>query len=112
MASEFTGQLLPANPFPPSAFHAAYNQCLAFEAEADANRVQPIICARILGHLLRLTPAGNPQEQLQPQIAATNSDHANLMQLATFYLKNFIRTCKSCFLLHRPTMLMTLSSQA
>lgn len=92
---------LPENPFPPSAFHDAYNQCLILEAEASASRAAsvegcppPVICARLLGHLLRLAPAGNPRG-LQREIALAHSDHPTLMLLAAAYLQNFIRTCKS-----------------
>ncbi|KAF8548275.1 hypothetical protein OG21DRAFT_1423357 [Imleria badia] len=92
---------LPENPFPPSAFHDAYSQCLILEAEARASRVAsvegcppPIVCARLLGHLLRLAPAGNPQGQLQREIALAYSDHPTLMRLAATYLQNFIRTFK------------------
>ena len=90
---------LPENPFLPSAFHAAYNQCLNLEAVAfQVIRLDgcppPVVCARLLGHLLRLAPAGNPQGQLQLDIASTK-DHAALMQLAAFYLNCFIRVCKS-----------------
>lgn len=93
---------LPENPFPQSAFHDAYNQCLTLEAEARASRVAsvegcppPIVCARLLGHLFRLAPTGNPQGQLQREITSAHSDHVKLMQLAAVYLQNFIRTCKS-----------------
>ncbi|KAN0094628.1 hypothetical protein V8E55_002915 [Tylopilus felleus] len=92
---------LPENPFPQSAFHDAYNQCLTLEAEARALHVAsvegcppPIVCARLLGHLFRLAPTGNPQGQLQREITSAHSDHVKLMQLAAVYLQNFIRTFK------------------
>lgn len=91
----------PENPFPQSTFHDAHNQCLTLrrlEAEADASRrvpcvegcPLPMVCARLLGHLLRLAPVGNSQGQLQREIASADSDHAKLMRLATLYLQNFI----------------------
>ena len=87
------------NPFPQSALHDAYNQCLTLEGEASrVPRVEgcppPIVCARLLGHLLRMAPAGNPQRQLQREITLTDSDHAEFMRLATLYLQSFIRPCK------------------
>ncbi|KAH0833819.1 hypothetical protein J3R83DRAFT_10982 [Lanmaoa asiatica] len=91
---------LPTNPFSPSAFRAAYNQCLTLEAEASQvvhveGYPPPMVCARLLGHLLRLAPAGHPQGQLQRDIALA-MDHVALMQVATFYLNFFIRTFKRC----------------
>lgn len=90
---------LPENPFPPSAFRVAYDQCLTLEAESSVIKPvkgypPPIVCARILGHLLRLAPAGNAQEQLQREITSS-SDHPTLIKLAAFYLNCFIRTCRS-----------------
>ncbi|KAI6004742.1 hypothetical protein EDD15DRAFT_2155432 [Pisolithus albus] len=89
---------LPPNPFPPSAFHAAYQRCLALEAEAPYVEVlqacpAPIVCARLLGHLLRLAPAGNGQSQLQREIAIA-VDNVELMRLAGNYLNHFIRAFK------------------
>ena len=87
---------LPGNPFPQSAFHVAYQRCLALEAEApDLKSPQhcppPIVCARLLGHLLRLAPNG--QGQLQREISLATDDTA-LMQVAGAYL-SLIRACKS-----------------
>jgi len=94
---------LPNNPFQTDKLQAAYNQCLTLEAEAPflepAKHLgcpPPIVCARLLGHLLRLAPPGNGQVQLQQDITSAK-DHATIMQLATFYLNNFICACKSWF---------------
>ncbi|KAI9567970.1 hypothetical protein HD554DRAFT_2172717 [Boletus coccyginus] len=89
---------LPENPFPQSAFHVAYQRCLALEAEARALKAPPhcpppIVCARILGHLLRLAPAGNGQGQLQREITSA-TDNTVLMQVAGVYLSGFIRAFK------------------
>jgi len=88
---------LPKNPFPQSAFHVAYQRCLVLEAEAPdlkppAHCPPPIVCARLLGHLLRLAPAGNGQGQPQREIASA-ADNTVLMQVAGVYLSNFIRPC-------------------
>jgi hypothetical protein len=52
----------------------------------------PIVCARLLGHLLCLAPTGNGQGQLQREIALATDDPA-LMQVAGVYL-SLIRACK------------------
>ena len=93
---------LPENPFPTSTFHAVYDQCLTLETKAPGLKPindcpPPIVCARLLGHLLRLAPAGtNGQRQLQREIT-TATDYAMLMQVAAAYLKDFILACKSRF---------------
>lgn len=97
---------LPINPFPIGAFHAAYKQCLTLEAEAPGlepinDCPPPIVCARLLGHLLRLAPAGNGQAHLQQEIASAKDD-TTLMQRAAVYLKDFIYVCKSWFSLINP----------
>ncbi|KAF8548662.1 hypothetical protein OG21DRAFT_1422719 [Imleria badia] len=91
---------LPNNPFPPSAFHVTYSKCLILEAEAMAEHVTavegcppPLVCARVLGHLLRLAPAGNPQGQIQRDIALA-WDQNMLMHVAALYVSNFISTFK------------------
>ncbi|KAI6155897.1 hypothetical protein BKA82DRAFT_4083748 [Pisolithus tinctorius] len=86
---------LPPNPFPPNAFHVAYQRCLALEAAAPHLQVlpdspPPIVCARLLGHLLRLAPAGNPQGQVEREITSATDD-ANLMKLAKHFVSNFIK---------------------
>ncbi|KIO06835.1 hypothetical protein M404DRAFT_998917 [Pisolithus tinctorius Marx 270] len=90
---------LPPNPFPPNAFHVAYQRCLALEAAAPHLQVlpdspPPIVCARLLGHLLRLAPAGNPQGQVEREITSATDD-ANLMKLAKHFVSNFIKACES-----------------
>lgn len=89
---------LPENPFPQSPLHVAYQRCLALEAEtpdlkAPPHCPPPIVCARLLGHLLRLAPAGNGQGQLQREVASA-TDNTVLMHVAGVYLSNFIRGCK------------------
>lgn len=90
---------LPPNPFPPGAFHAAYRRCLALEGEASDLQTAktcpaPIVCARLLGHLLRLAPAGNGQTQVQRGIALT-VDNVELMKLAGNYLNLIVHACES-----------------
>ena len=89
---------LPENPFPPNAFHVAYQRCLALEAAAPNLKAPqhcppPIVCARLLGHLLRLAPTSDGQGQLQRGITSATDD-ATLMQVARVYLNNFVRTCE------------------
>ncbi|KAI9462553.1 hypothetical protein HD554DRAFT_2126605 [Boletus coccyginus] len=100
MAPKSTSEPLPKNPFPGGALHDAYDQCLALEAKANLNPnhiqsipgcPQPIVCARLLGYLLYLAPAGNPQGQLQREISAAKPHYSKLIQLAGFYLTNFVR---------------------
>ncbi|KAI6144661.1 hypothetical protein BKA82DRAFT_607360 [Pisolithus tinctorius] len=86
---------LPPNHFPTGELHVAYQRCLALEAAAPRLRAPthcppPIICARILGHLLRLASA-NGQGQVQRQITSAES-HAMLMELAGLYMRHFICT--------------------
>ena len=95
----YTTTPLPENPFQTGTLHAAYKQCLTLEAEASGlepinNCPPPIICARLLGHLLRLAPAGDGQRQLQQEISCAK-DHIMLIQVAAAYLKDFIYPCKS-----------------
>ena len=54
----------------------------------------PIVCARLLGHLLRLAPAGNGRESVQRGITSAVDD-ATLMKLARHYLINILNACKS-----------------
>lgn len=89
---------LPPNPFPGNAFYVAYERCLALEAAAPDLRAlhhcpPPIVCARILGYLLHLAPAGNGQGQVQREIVSA-VDNVQLMELAGHYLSRFICTCK------------------
>ncbi|KAF8548542.1 hypothetical protein OG21DRAFT_750312 [Imleria badia] len=92
---------LPNNPFQHGVFQEAYNQRLALQAEAEASQVAqiegcppPIVCARVLGHLLRLAPAGNPRGQVQWDISLAKSHHAQLLQLAVHYVNSFVYTFK------------------
>ncbi|KAG9313332.1 hypothetical protein JVU11DRAFT_5637 [Chiua virens] len=94
----FNSQPLPENHFLPGKIHDAYNQCLAFEAKVMASCVQPIagcpppiVCVRLLGHLLCLAPAGDLQEKLQQEITSIKSGNAKFMLLGVFYLNNFIQ---------------------
>ncbi|KAI6046710.1 hypothetical protein EDC04DRAFT_2557553 [Pisolithus marmoratus] len=89
---------LPPNPFSGSAFCVAYERCLALEAAAPDLRAlhhcpPPIVCARILGYLLHLAPAGNGQGQVQREIISA-VDNVQLMELAGHYLSRFICTFK------------------
>ncbi|KAI5986008.1 hypothetical protein EDC04DRAFT_2589992, partial [Pisolithus marmoratus] len=89
---------LPPNPFLGSAFYIAYERCVALEAAAHNLQAppycpSPIVCARLLGHLLRLAPAGNGQGQVQREIASA-ADDIKLMELAGLYLSHFIRAFK------------------
>ncbi|KAI6018412.1 hypothetical protein EDC04DRAFT_3068534 [Pisolithus marmoratus] len=88
---------LPPNPFPGNAFYGAYERCLALEAAAPNLRgpphcPPPIVCARLLGHLLRLA-TGNGQGQVQREITSAE-DNEGLMTLAGFYLSHFIHVFK------------------
>lgn len=88
----------PPNPFPLSAFHVAYERCLALESAAPSLQAlpdcpPPVICARLLGHLLRLSPAGNPRGRVQREIALA-TDGVTLMKLAGHYMSNFIKAFK------------------
>ncbi|KAI6040723.1 hypothetical protein EDC04DRAFT_1411286 [Pisolithus marmoratus] len=88
---------LPLNPFPESKLHTAHQRCLALEAAAsDASQhfLSPVLCARLLGHLLRLAPIGNGQGHVQHEITLAVDD-VKLMDLARFYLRHFICACKS-----------------
>jgi hypothetical protein len=90
---------LPPNPFPPSVLHAAYQRCLDLETaapnlQAPPDFPPPIICARLVGHLLRLAPDGNGRGQVQLEIASAIDD-VNLMKLAGHYMRNFVGICKS-----------------
>lgn len=85
---------LPPNPFlKPSELYTAYQRCLALEAATSgASRPHgppPIVCARLLGHLLRLAPPGNGQGRVQRKITLA-ADDVKLMELASFYLSHFI----------------------
>ncbi|KIK26314.1 hypothetical protein PISMIDRAFT_272054 [Pisolithus microcarpus 441] len=89
---------LPPNPFlKPSELYTAYQRCLALEAATSgASRPHgppPIVCARLLGHLLRLAPPGNGQGRVQRKITLA-ADDVKLMELASFYLSHFICPCK------------------
>ncbi|KAG6371357.1 hypothetical protein JVT61DRAFT_9560 [Boletus reticuloceps] len=53
----------------------------------------PIVCARVLGHLLRLAPTANPQEQLQREISGAK-DNVMLMVLAGIYVRDFLHVFK------------------
>ena len=89
---------LPSNPFlAESAFSTAYQRCLVLEAAAPDLRAvphcpPPLVCARLIGHLLRLAPKGNVQGQIQEDIKKAKNDN-DLMKLAAFYVNGFIRTC-------------------
>jgi hypothetical protein len=51
----------------------------------------PLVCARILGHLLRLAPPGNGQEQVQRDTDLAKG-HNGLMDLARYYLVYFLNS--------------------
>ncbi|KAI6040720.1 hypothetical protein EDC04DRAFT_2893730 [Pisolithus marmoratus] len=83
---------LAPNPFLESELHIAYQRCLTLEAagsDAPQHCPPPILCARLLGHLLRLAPAGNGQRHVQREITVA-ADDIKLMNLARFYLSHFI----------------------
>ena len=91
---------LPSQPFAESSFRIAYQRCLALEDVAQAGLKPihgyptPLVCARLLGHLLRLAPNTNGRGQLQREITSAEND-AKLMELAKMYFNGFIRACKS-----------------
>jgi hypothetical protein len=90
---------LPPNTFPPNGIHAAYQRCLDLESaapnlQAPPGWAPPIVCARLVGHLLRLAPDGNGRGQVQREIASAIDD-VNLMKLAGHYMTNFVGVCKS-----------------
>lgn len=85
---------LPPNPFlKPGGLYTAYQRCLALEAvtscSSQPHGPPPIVCARLLGHLLRLAPPGNGHGQVQCEITLAVDD-VKLMELASFYLSHFI----------------------
>ena len=91
---------LPSQLFAESSFRIAYQRCLALEGAAQAGLKPipgyptPLVCARLLGHLLRLAPNSNGRGQLQREITSAEND-AKLMELAKMYFNSFIRACKS-----------------
>ncbi|KAI6121069.1 hypothetical protein F5141DRAFT_495978 [Pisolithus sp. B1] len=86
--------LLPPNLFLKlSELYTAYQRCLALEAATSSASHQhcppPIVCARLLGHLLRLSPPGSGQDQVQREITLA-ADDMKLKELASSYLSRFI----------------------
>ncbi|KAN0092599.1 hypothetical protein V8E55_003383 [Tylopilus felleus] len=90
---------LPSQLFAESSFRIAYQRCLALEGAAQAGLKPipgyptPLVCARLLGHLLRLAPNSNGRGQLQREITSAEND-AKLMELAKMYFNSFIRAFK------------------
>jgi hypothetical protein len=91
---------LPSQPFAESSFGIAYQRCLALEVAAEAGLKPipgcppPLVCARLLGHLMRLAPNSNGRGQLQREIASAEND-TKLMELAKMHFNSFIRACQS-----------------
>lgn len=91
---------LPSQPFAESSFRIVYQRCLALEVAAEAGLKPipgcptPLVCARLLGHLLRLATNSNGRGQLQRGIASAEND-TKLMELANVYFNSFIRACQS-----------------
>ncbi|KAF8556879.1 hypothetical protein OG21DRAFT_1482659 [Imleria badia] len=90
---------LPPDPFPDNPLQTAYQRCLALEVAAQAGLKPnsscppPLVCARLLGHLLRLAPNTNGREQVQREIMSA-ADDDQLMEVASVYLNGFIRVFK------------------
>ena len=84
---------LPPNPFPPSSCQKAYQIILELEARAPSLPNNPLVSARLLGHLLRLAPHEHARDQLEREINGASGDDA-LISLAGHYMQTFLRTCE------------------
>ncbi len=93
---------MPGRPLPANGFHAdkpefsAYARCLSLEYHASSIRrdgLSTLVCARILGYLLRYAPTNEGLVYVASEINHCADDSA-LILLAEKYSKHFIRCCK------------------
>lgn len=92
------GTALPPNTFPAGTQKfTAYARCMQLEeraSELQSDGPSPLVCARVLGYMLKYAPT---QHGLVNTAAAINDcpGHSELTRLAEFYFNTFIRCCES-----------------
>lgn len=87
---------LPQNPFhlhDQLDLHAAYDQCLASEHEAESE--QALIYARCLGYLLIELPMTRGQRMVAEDIILCNGNKDAMNCLAELYINHIIHLCES-----------------
>ena len=86
-----TTHLAETNPYTPSSpAHSAYKDAYDLSTNDEAYKV---MCGRVLGYLLKEVPSNVGQLDVAK---ATNdcTDETKLIDLGTFYIERFIRTCE------------------
>ena len=100
---------LPHNHYAPGLWHNAYQCCIEFEtyAQQDPGPVRRsqtylptrVVCARLLGYLIREAPTSEGRNNVSREIRSADSKgYSALEELAKFYMQRLLRCCE--YLLH------------